>query len=87
LAQDLQALLRGPGDRRGVLGQLQERCSVIEGRGACRHPDGVVRLVESALRVFAGPIEEHVKGVPCPAVPRYWVFVPEIEHESQLVWE
>ncbi|HEY5010590.1 MAG TPA: hypothetical protein VIH73_05490, partial [Acidimicrobiales bacterium] len=62
---------------------------VIDGRGACRHPDGVVRLVESALTVFAVDIENHAHGVPCAAATsrKHWVAVPEIEHESELVWE
>ena len=37
----------------------------IEGRGACRHPDGVVRLVRSALRVFAAEAAEHHRRGPC----------------------
>jgi len=34
----------------------------IRGRGACRHPDGVVRFVESSLDVFASEIELHLQG-------------------------
>jgi NADH:ubiquinone oxidoreductase subunit F (NADH-binding) len=89
LAEDLGTLLRGSPDARAVLARMSERCAVIEGRGACRHPDGVVRLVESALRVFAVHVEEHIEGARCDASasPRHWVAVPEIEHESELVWE
>jgi NADH:ubiquinone oxidoreductase subunit F (NADH-binding) len=89
LAEDLNALLRGSRNPRAVLDRLHERCAVIDGRGACRHPDGVVRLVQSGLKVFARHIEDHVNGVPCPAAAasQHWVFVPEIEHESELVWE
>jgi NADH:ubiquinone oxidoreductase subunit F (NADH-binding) len=37
-------------------------CSEIRGRGACHHPDGAVRFVESALRVFAADIDSHRRG-------------------------
>ena len=89
IAQDLNVLLRGTGDSRAVLSRLTERCSVIEGRGACRHPDGVVRLVRSALEVFSDDVARHVGGSPCAAsaAPKRWVAVPAMEHESDLVWE
>jgi NADH:ubiquinone oxidoreductase subunit F (NADH-binding) len=89
LAEDLRTLLQDARDPHGVLVRLKERCAVIQGRGACRHPDGVVRFVDSALRVFADHIEEHVNGFPCTALTttRRWVAVPALEHESDLVWE
>jgi NADH:ubiquinone oxidoreductase subunit F (NADH-binding) len=34
----------------------------VRGRGACRHPDGAVRLVASALDVFAREVELHATG-------------------------
>jgi len=33
----------------------------IDGRGACRHPDGAVRFVGSALRVFRRELELHLR--------------------------
>lgn len=42
----------------------------IEGRGACRHPDGVVRLVRSALATFAEHVRWHELYGPCPAMQR-----------------
>jgi NADH:ubiquinone oxidoreductase subunit F (NADH-binding) len=42
--------------------------SEIRGRGACHHPDGAVRFVESAFRVFAHEIARHRQGR-CDARP------------------
>jgi NADH:ubiquinone oxidoreductase subunit F (NADH-binding) len=36
--------------------------SEISGRGACHHPDGAVRFVESAVRVFGWQIDDHRRG-------------------------
>ena len=35
----------------------------IAGRGACRHPDGALRIVESALTVFADELHRHERGL------------------------
>ncbi|HEV2451975.1 MAG TPA: NADH-ubiquinone oxidoreductase-F iron-sulfur binding region domain-containing protein [Streptosporangiaceae bacterium] len=34
----------------------------VDGRGACHHPDGAVRLVRSALTVFAAELRQHAEG-------------------------
>jgi NADH:ubiquinone oxidoreductase subunit F (NADH-binding) len=50
-----------------VLDRLWARLATIDGRGACRHPDGVVRLVRSALRSFPDHVDQHCAHGPCPA--------------------
>jgi NADH:ubiquinone oxidoreductase subunit F (NADH-binding) len=76
LAGALESLAAGAGDTRPqALRWLQQ----VSGRGACRHPDGAVRFVESSLEVFADEIELHLKGrcsgrrgefMPTPGRPR-----------------
>jgi hypothetical protein len=34
----------------------------IARRGACAHPDGALRFVESAMRVFDREVELHLSG-------------------------
>jgi len=64
IARDLAHLARGQGDRRSVTG-LRHHLDAVDGRGACRHPDGVVRMVRSALEVFASDVAEHSRHRPC----------------------
>ncbi len=45
-----------------VIADLERWAGVIEGRGACHHPDGAVRFVRSALQVFAAEIRGHQRG-------------------------
>ncbi|MGD0320711.1 MAG: NADH-ubiquinone oxidoreductase-F iron-sulfur binding region domain-containing protein [Acidimicrobiales bacterium] len=64
IAGDLVRLASANCDRT-VLARLRERLDLVSGRGACRHPDGVVRLVRSALGVFAADFAEHARRRPC----------------------
>jgi len=50
-----------PGDR----GRLTRWASMIQGRGACRHPDGVARMIASAANVFSDEFADHVRYGPC----------------------
>ena len=65
VADDLELLAAGRGDA-AVLARLEQRCGAISGRGTCRHPDGVVRLVRSALAVSSDDVSDHAAGRPCP---------------------
>src|SRR6185437_1518602 len=61
VAADLEQLARGHADP-VLLARLERRLGEVDGRGACRHPDGAVQLVRSALRVFAADVDAHVAG-------------------------
>lgn len=68
IARDLAEIADPGGSGRGsgtALERLLRRCELVEDRGACRHPDGVARLVQSALRVFSADVEAHLAGRPC----------------------
>jgi NADH:ubiquinone oxidoreductase subunit F (NADH-binding) len=64
VAQDLVQLARGECDSQ-TLNRLTHRLGSVDGRGACAHPDGVVRFVRSALEVFARDVSEHARRRPC----------------------
>jgi NADH:ubiquinone oxidoreductase subunit F (NADH-binding) len=49
----------------GDRGRLTRWASMIQGRGACRHPDGVARMIASAASVFSHEFADHVRYGPC----------------------
>jgi NADH:ubiquinone oxidoreductase subunit F (NADH-binding) len=66
IAGEMAALSHGPVPA-GGLARLKRWAAQVEGRGACRHPDGSVRLLRSALAAFPEDVEAHLGGRPCPA--------------------
>ena len=66
IADDLAQLAsaRPEGD---PLGRMERRFGQIQGRGACRHPDGAVRMAASALRAFGGDVHAHARRRVCLA--------------------
>lgn len=78
LSDTLAALAVGrasPGDLR----RLHRLAIGIAGRGACRHPDGVVGLAQSALRVFAPDVRRHLDGRPCGNESGAFLGIPPTE--------
>jgi NADH:ubiquinone oxidoreductase subunit F (NADH-binding) len=69
IAGDLSQLAAGrpKGD---PLGRMQRRFGQISGRGACRHPDGAVRMAASALTAFAADARAHARRRTCLASHR-----------------
>ncbi len=73
IADDFSQLASGR-PKGPVLDRLDRRLGTILGRGACRHPDGAVRLARSALSAFAADVKSHVSRRTClaarPGQPR-----------------
>ncbi len=65
VADGFAALARGRGDVRTV-DRLHRWAAQIDGRGACRFPDGVLRLLRSALDVFDDDVRRHLAHETCP---------------------
>ena len=47
--------------------EIRRLVGLVDGRGACRHPDGTARMIRSALTTFAADIEHHVRHQTCEA--------------------
>ena len=59
-----------------VLDDLSRWAGLVEGRGACHHPDGTVRFLRSALSVFGPEIRLHQQGRCSAATSRPFLPVP-----------
>lgn len=65
LAEETERLAFGPGPAGGSARRIGELCDLVEGRGACRHPDGATHLARSALYAFAEEVRHHERRGPC----------------------
>jgi NADH:ubiquinone oxidoreductase subunit F (NADH-binding) len=67
LAGAVEALARpvSPATASTAVEQIGRWGAQIEGRGACHHPDGVVRFVRSAMDAFRDDVLQHAAGMPC----------------------
>ncbi len=61
LAGTVARLAAGEPDR-GLPAELDRLARLVDGRGACHHPDGSVRMLRSALRTFAADVQAHLAG-------------------------
>ncbi|HEY3961224.1 MAG TPA: NADH-ubiquinone oxidoreductase-F iron-sulfur binding region domain-containing protein [Gaiellaceae bacterium] len=65
IAGAFESLARGDADAGSAASQLRRWADQVRGRGACRHPDGAARFVESGLDVFAADVARHAQHHPC----------------------
>lgn len=66
LAATMTALAgRSRSDGGALARRVEELARQVERRGACHHPDGVVRMLRSALQVFWDHVESHLRHGPC----------------------
>ena len=75
VAAGMSALAAGSARRRDMR-RVASDLDAIRGRGACRHPDGTVRLVASALEVFADDVAAHLARRSCAGAGRSHLPVP-----------
>jgi NADH:ubiquinone oxidoreductase subunit F (NADH-binding) len=60
------------------------RMAMVNKRGACAHPDGVVQLVNTALHVFAADVEQHLAVGGCPGLAQQPVLpIPALPSADQ----
>jgi len=64
LAEDL-ALVAAGRNKGHIDVRLHGHLDAIAGRGACAHPDGVVRMVRTGLSVFRKDVAAHLEGRRC----------------------
>ncbi|WP_051276151.1 NADH-ubiquinone oxidoreductase-F iron-sulfur binding region domain-containing protein [Marmoricola sp. URHB0036] len=68
LLADALARLASPGTATTVT-EVERLRGLVDGRGACAHPDGTARFVASTMQVFAAHVQQHLEGA-CDADPR-----------------
>lgn len=64
IADDMTRVARGQVDSE-LMARLERRLREVNGRGACRHPDGAVNIARSAVQVFGADLRAHAHGAPC----------------------
>ncbi len=83
LADTLAWAADGGGEE--ALEAVQARANAVKRRGACSHPDGTARLVESLMDTFPEDLEDHALGRGCgrPAVGCLAVPPDEFEYTGR----
>ena len=70
LATSFEHLAYRPRSLHGGVATFPTLCGLVEGRGACRHPDGVARFVRTAARRLRRPRRAPPPPGPVPDRPR-----------------
>lgn len=84
LAEEFAALAFHGGRGRAI-GRIERLIDLVEGRGACKHPDGATGLVRSALKTFSQDAYWHEDDHPCEGVRHAPLLPLPDDHERD--WE
>ena len=84
---DALADLAFQGGRGRAVDQISSLLPIIEGRGACRHPDGATQLVRSALRTFAADARSHGRNGACHGIQQAPLLPLPWDDEREWYWE
>jgi NADH:ubiquinone oxidoreductase subunit F (NADH-binding) len=82
LTTTMDLLAVQPSSLRGGISTIPTLCQLIEGRGACRHPDGAARFVRTALRVFGEHAALHLQRGPCHTTAPPFLVIPQNREAS-----
>jgi NADH:ubiquinone oxidoreductase subunit F (NADH-binding) len=69
LATAVEEIARGTAQARAAQ-RIERLASLTARRGACAHPDGAVKLILSAVEVFAAEFADHAEHGPCDGCAR-----------------
>jgi ferredoxin len=83
IAHTLAALADGSGGA-DELDTVRRAAAAVRGRGACSHPDGVVRFALSALDVFTDDLKAHVYRGSCGRPVGSFLPLPSAPGEARL---
>ncbi|HUJ07408.1 MAG TPA: NADH-ubiquinone oxidoreductase-F iron-sulfur binding region domain-containing protein [Streptosporangiaceae bacterium] len=83
IARSLAAVTTGSGGL-DALDAARRTAAAVRGRGACAHPDGVSRFVQSALNVFSDDVAAHVFHGGCGRPVRGFLPVPSANGNLRL---
>ena len=72
------------GDSASGPAELERLFTAVRGRGACRHPDGTLRFIASAMEVFAAEFADHARHGPCDACGARPALTLPVQSESRL---
>jgi NADH:ubiquinone oxidoreductase subunit F (NADH-binding)/ferredoxin len=64
IARSLAELMEGRAGEESLMA-VRRGGQRVKGRGACHHPDGTMRFVQSSLEVFADDVETHITKGSC----------------------
>jgi hypothetical protein len=75
-----------PRPRPQTRADLERWAALVAGRGACSHPDGTIRFVRSALRVFEPELTRHGRGRCTGANRRPFLPLPDYVPAHEEDW-